>query len=70
MTDEPENHTLALLRRIDGKVDGVAADVSEVKHRLETLEHTVSGVAAFVAMVHGKQLEQDERIEALEKSGE
>lgn len=81
MTDEPENHTLRLLQEmraemrqgfalVGAKMDQVSAQVEDLTERMETVETTLSGVAGFVAMVHGTQLDQDERIRKLEGTGD
>lgn len=36
MSDEPENFTLALLRKIDGKVDGLAGEVADMRKVMAT----------------------------------
>jgi len=40
---DPENLILRYLRQIDSKVDRLAEDMRDVKHRLSTLEETVAG---------------------------
>jgi hypothetical protein len=42
MADEPENFMLALLRRIDGKVDGLAGEVADVRSEINSLRADVS----------------------------
>ncbi|RNJ48325.1 hypothetical protein D1O30_00495 [Methylocystis hirsuta] len=36
MSDEPENFTLALLRKIDGKVDNLASEVADMRKAMAT----------------------------------
>lgn len=36
MSEEPENFTLALLRKIDGKVDGLACEVADMRRVMAT----------------------------------
>jgi hypothetical protein len=36
MSDEPENFTLALLRKIDGKVDNLAGEVAGMRKAMAT----------------------------------
>lgn len=36
MSDEPENFTLALLRKIDGKVDNLAGEVADMRKAMAT----------------------------------
>lgn len=38
MVEEPENLTLAFLRRIDEKIDRLADDVREIKNRVGMIE--------------------------------
>ncbi len=49
MTDEPENFTLAFLRKIDAKLDQLTFEVREVKSRLSTMELAISNVSATEA---------------------
>lgn len=42
MGDEPENFTLALLRRIDGKVDGLAGEITDVRSEIKSLRADVA----------------------------
>jgi len=42
MTDDGENLVLEHLRHIRGRVDQIADDMKEVKHRLSTLESSMS----------------------------
>jgi hypothetical protein len=42
MGDEPENFTLALLRRIDGKVDGLAGEIADVRSEIKSLRADVA----------------------------
>jgi hypothetical protein len=46
MSGEPDNLVLIMLRRIDAKVDRMAEDLGDVKHRLTTLELAVGTFAA------------------------
>lgn len=36
MSDEPENFTLALLRKIDGKVDSLAGEIGDMRKAMAT----------------------------------
>ncbi len=40
MADEPENFTLALLRKIDGKVESLASDVSDIRRTMASKSDT------------------------------
>jgi hypothetical protein len=44
MTAEPDNIVLALLRRIDGKVDRLIDDVNDLKARPSAVEENLAGV--------------------------
>jgi predicted nuclease with TOPRIM domain len=44
MVDEPENHTLALLRRMDAKLDRVLEDVHDLKVRMSSVEEAMAGI--------------------------
>ena len=44
VADEPENLTLVYLRRMDAKVDGLAADLREVRDRLTAVEIALPGI--------------------------
>jgi uncharacterized protein YlxW (UPF0749 family) len=42
MSDEPENFKLALLRRIDGKVDSLADKIADVQSEIKSLRANVA----------------------------
>ena len=42
MSDEPENFTLALLRRIDGKVDSLIGEIADVRSEIKSLRADVA----------------------------
>ncbi|MBG0796519.1 hypothetical protein IYX23_02245 [Methylocystis sp. L43] len=74
MSDEPENFTLALLRKIDGKVDGLRGEVSAIRDVMATR----SDIADVRSEIHSLRadvasdlmnLEEriDERLKAQEK---
>ena len=44
MVDEPENLILALLRRMDAKLDRVIDDVQDLKVRMTAVEEALVGV--------------------------
>ncbi len=46
MPDEPENLTLIYLRRLDAKLDAVQDNLTEMKHRLTTVEIAVANSVA------------------------
>jgi hypothetical protein len=43
MAREPRDFVLAYLRRIDGKIDGMAEDISSIKLRMSTMERHLLG---------------------------
>ena len=49
MSDAPDNLVLVYLRRLDEKLDRVAADVSELKTRMTSVEQQVANLAATQA---------------------
>jgi tetrahydromethanopterin S-methyltransferase subunit G len=59
MAEEFENLTLALLRRIDGKIDRLVEDVTDIKRRLTSLE-------LQVAQLHGDFAGQSALIDRIE----
>lgn len=59
MSDTPDNLILAMLRRIDGKLDRLVDDAQTVKHRMTSLE-------AKVALVHGDFANQSLRMDRIE----
>lgn len=44
MAEEPDNIVLTLLRRMDGKLDRVLEDVSDLKVRMTHVEEGLAGV--------------------------
>ena len=44
MADEPDNHTLLLLRRMDAKLDRVLEDVHDLKVRMSSVEEGIAGI--------------------------
>lgn len=67
MSDEPENFTLALLRKIDGKVDGLReematkSDVANVRSELRSEIHSLRADVASDMMNLEKQLKEQEK---------
>ena len=60
MADEPENPMLVYLRRIDAKIDGVAAEVREVRDRVTAVEIGLAGIRRDI----GALAETDARLQA------
>ncbi len=63
MSDEPENFTLALLRKIDGKVDGLRDEVSDIHNVMATR----SDVADVRSEVHSLRADVASDMLTLEK---
>ena len=63
MSDEPENFTLALLRKIDGKVDTLRGEVSGIREVMATK----SDVADVRSEVHSLRADVASDIMSLEK---
>ena len=63
MSDQPENLTLVFLRRIDAKVDRLAEDVSDVRHRLTTFEIQVGHLVATEASHYAGTAQRLDRLE-------
>jgi len=65
MAADPENLVLVYLRRIDGKVDVVQRDLTEVKQRLEAVEIGLASVRrdiAFLAETDARMQDSMDRI--------
>jgi len=67
MSDEPENFTLALLRKIDGKVDGLReematkSDVADVRSELRSEIHSLRADVASDMLNLEKQIKEQEK---------
>ncbi len=67
MSDQPENLVLVYLRRIDGRMERMEQDISDIKHRLGHLEESVGTLATGYA---GLQIWMDRlegRLERIER---
>ena len=53
MSDDPDNLVVIYLRRLDTKMDGLAADMVEVKERLGLLEAQYSSISRRTDRVSG-----------------
>jgi hypothetical protein len=53
MSGDPENLVLTYLRRIDTKVDGLRADMIEVKQRIGFLEEQYASISRRVDRIGG-----------------
>jgi hypothetical protein len=54
---EPENHTLAWMRRIDGKLDALASDVSAIKSDLAQVRDEVMVSSAICLRLEAREVE-------------
>lgn len=53
-SDEPENMTLRLLRRIDQKLDGLQGDMHDLKVRMTAVEEGMAGVNRRLDRLDGR----------------
>ena len=67
MTDELENLVLVYLRRIDEKVDRMAADIQDLKHRMTSLETQFAGMRVDMAYLAQRIDRVEMRLERLER---
>lgn len=67
MADGPDNLTLEILKSIQSEIREMRTDIND---RLETLETQMGGVGGMLTLIYGKQLDHEERIEAIEAKGE
>jgi hypothetical protein len=63
MSDEPENFTLALLRKIDAKVDGLREEVSDIRKVMATK----SDIADVRSEIHSLRADVASDMVTLEK---
>jgi len=63
MSDEPDNFTLALLRKIDGKVDGPREEVSDIRKVMATK----SDIADVRSEIHSLRADVASDMVTLEK---
>ena len=66
MSDHPDNIVLALLRKLDGKVDRLGSDMGEVKERLGILEQQGAGVSRRVDLLDGRLTRIERRLDLVE----
>jgi hypothetical protein len=66
MTDAPQDLTLVLLRRLDEKMDGLAADMIEVKTRLGHLEGLYANLSGRVDRMAGDILQIKRRLDLVD----
>ncbi len=66
MSDEPENFTLALLRKIDAKVDGLRDEIADVRSELRSEIHSLRADVASDMLTFEKRL--SDQISGLRRS--
>ena len=66
MTDEPDNLILALLRRMDAKLDRVIEDVQDLKIRMTSVEERLAGAELAIAGTHRRLDRIDARLDRFE----
>lgn len=54
---EPENHTLAWMRRIDGKLDAMAGELRAVGERLDRIENELMVTGAICLRLEAREVE-------------
>ena len=64
LSDGPDNLMLVDLRRLDGKMDALASDMRDVKHRLTALEIQVGQLASTEASHYASTALRLDRIES------
>ena len=67
MSDQLENFTLHYLRRIDEKLDGLTADVRDLKHRMSSVELIFGQMQATYAGMQIRLDRVDSRLERIER---
>ena len=67
MADSPDNLVLALLRKLDAKVDRLGEDMREVKTRLGLLEGQYASLSGQYASLSVRLDRLDERVARIER---
>ncbi|HWD28065.1 MAG TPA: hypothetical protein VG387_12925 [Rhizomicrobium sp.] len=66
MSGEPENIVLHYLRRIDGRLDVLTAEVKDIKQRLQSLEDQFVIMRTDVAGIYANIVRVDHRLDRME----
>jgi hypothetical protein len=66
MTEEPDNLVLRLLRRIDGKLDVLVADMQDLKVRATNTEEALAGVNRRIDRMDERVMRIETRLELVE----
>ncbi|HWA21233.1 MAG TPA: hypothetical protein VG735_02435 [Caulobacterales bacterium] len=67
MTENIESLILEQLRRLNGKADGIALDVIDIKSRLTSLEEGQAGVRGELAQLYTSYANQSRRIDRIDE---
>lgn len=67
MTEDQRNCALALLRRLDEKVDRVLGDLQDIKHRVSSLERQVADIRVDMAAMAMRMDRIDGRLDRMER---
>jgi predicted nuclease with TOPRIM domain len=67
MADEPENLVLHYLRRIDERVERIAADMQDLKVRVTSLEGQTAHLQTLIAAQSGPIDRIETRLERIER---
>jgi uncharacterized coiled-coil protein SlyX len=67
MANEPDNIVIVFLRRIDQKIDLLAADVQDLKQRVTSLEGQFAHLQSDIARLHGDFAGQSARMDRIEQ---
>ena len=67
MSDAPDNLVLVYLRRLDEKMDRVAEDVRDLKHRVTAVERQLGEVFVGLAALQARMDRIDSRLERIER---
>ena len=68
MADEPDSLVLQYLRRLDGKVDRLADDMQDLKHRMTALEIQVAGQSSRMDRIEHRLDRIERRLDLLPAS--
>ena len=66
MADEPDNLILQYLRRMDGKLDRLTADMQDVKVRLTAVEGGLAGVNRRIDRLEARVDRIERRLDLVE----
>jgi len=67
MSEAPDNLVLVYLRGIDGKIDRLADDVQDLKHRLTSVEGQVASIRGDMAAMSSRVDRIKTRLDGIER---